>query len=393
QYEFDYRNKKVVGEEKLLINGGVDTSKHPVWIEAPHIYHINNWYYLMCAEGGTGYNHSEVIFRSKSPEGPFIPWEKNPILTQRHLDRGRKNPVTTAGHADLVQTQNGDWYAVYLACRPYEGDHYNIGRETFLNPVTWTEDGWPVILKGDEQVQFQYPLPLPNVNKNPVNPFSGNFTFRDDFNNEKLNVRYTFLRTLTENWYNTTAKKGWLSLQLRPQSVSGRDNPSFVGFRQQHHQATATTRLRFAPAADNEKAGLVIFQSESFFYYLCKSLEGGKPVVQLYKSTKDSMELLLSKPLPTTTGDVYLRIEPKNAVYATSFSTDGKNWTPLQEVDGKFLSTATAGGFVGSVFGLYATSLGKQSQNKASYDWFEYKGNDEVFRLAGAPGNGQPKKK
>ncbi len=392
QYEFDYRNKKVVGEERLLINGGVDTSKHPVWIEAPHIYHINDWYYLMCAEGGTGYNHSEVIFRSKSPEGPFIPWEKNPILTQRHLDRGRKNPVTTAGHADLVQTQNGDWYAVYLACRPYEGDHYNIGRETFLNPVTWTEDGWPVILKGDEQVKFQYPLPLPNVNKNPVNPFSGNFTFHDDFNNEKLNVRYTFLRTVTENWYNTSANKGWLTLQLRPQSVSGRDNPSFVGFRQQHHQATATTRLRFTPGADNEKAGLVIFQSESFFYYLCKSLEGGKPVVQLYKSTKDSMELLASKPLLSKTGDVYLRIEPKNAVYATSFSTNGKNWTPLQEVDGKFLSTATAGGFVGSVFGLYATSLGKQSQNKASYDWFTYKGNDEVFKLAADPAKGQAKK-
>jgi xylan 1,4-beta-xylosidase len=106
QYEFDYRNKKVVGEEKLLVNGGVDTSKHPVWIEAPHIYHINDWYYLMCAEGGTGYNHSEVIFRSKSPEGPFVPWEGNPILTQRHLDRKRKNPVTTAGHADLVQAPN-----------------------------------------------------------------------------------------------------------------------------------------------------------------------------------------------------------------------------------------------------------------------------------------------
>ena len=83
-YEFDYKNEKVIGEEKLLVNGGVDTSKHPVWIEAPHIYLINDWYYLMCAEGGTGYNHSEVIFRSKSPEGPFQPWDKNPILTQRH---------------------------------------------------------------------------------------------------------------------------------------------------------------------------------------------------------------------------------------------------------------------------------------------------------------------
>lgn len=387
QYEFDYRNKKVVGEERLLVNGGVDTSKHPVWIEAPHIYHVNDWYYLMCAEGGTAYNHSEVVFRSKSPEGPFIPWEKNPILTQRHLDPSRKNPVTTAGHADLVQTQNGTWYAVYLACRPYEGGHYNIGRETFMNPVRWTDDGWPVILQGDAAVKYAYPLPLPNVNKKPVNPFSGNFTFRDNFDDKPLDFRYTFLRTVTDKWYNTNEKKGWLALQLRPQTVSGRDNPSFVGFRQQHHEATTTTRLLFTPVAEHEKAGLVIFQNESHFYYLCKSLADGKPVVQLYKSTKDSMELLTAQTLPSVHGDIYLRIQPKKAVYATAYSTDGKTWIPLQEVDGKFLSTETAGGFVGSVFGLYATSLGKESRNKAFYDSFVYEGNDAVFRTAAGKGS------
>jgi xylan 1,4-beta-xylosidase len=379
-YEFDYRNKKVTGQEKLLVNGGVDTTKKPVWIEGPHIYRINGWYYLMCAEGGTAYNHSEVIFRGKSPEGPFIPWEGNPILTQRHLDRSRKNPVTTTGHADLVQTQNGTWYAVYLGCRPYEGEHYNIGRETFLNPVTWTTDGWPVILKGTEEVRFRYPLPLPGVNKKPVNPFSGNFTFRDDFTSGKMNHRYTFLRTVTDKWYSTTATKGHLSLQVRPQTVSGTENPSFVGFRQQHHTATVTTKLKFSPAAENEKAGIVIFQNEEHYYYLCKSVSGGKPVVQLYRSSKDTMQLLTARQLPSANRDVYLRIEPKNAVYTMSFSIDGKKWTVLQDVDAKFLSTSTAGGFVGSVFGLYATSLGKASSTKAHYDWFEYKGNDAAFR-------------
>jgi alpha-N-arabinofuranosidase len=381
-YEFDYKNKKVIGDEKLLVNGGVDTSKHPVWIEAPHIYHINDWYYLMCAEGGTAYNHSEVIFRSKSPEGPFVPWDKNPILTQRHLDRSRKHPVTTAGHADLVQTQNGSWYAIYLACRPYEGDMYNIGRETYMNPVSWTEDGWPVILKGEEAIKFSYPLPLPNVSKKPVNNFSGNYTFRDDFNAGAMNVRYTFLRTVTDKWYNTSDKKGMLSLQLRPETVGGRANPSFVGFRQAHHQAVATTNLQFAPASETEKAGMVIFQNEQTFYYLCKSISGGKPVVQLYQGTKDSlnMQLLKEQTLGAANGAVQLRIEPKNDVYAMSFSTDGKTWTKLQDVDAKILSTEKAGGFVGCVFGLYATSMGKQSSTKAYFDWFEYKGNDPHFR-------------
>ncbi|HVF95666.1 MAG TPA: glycoside hydrolase family 43 protein, partial [Flavisolibacter sp.] len=378
--EFDYKAMKSVGQEKLLVNGGVDTSKHPVWIEAPHLYKIKDWYYLMCAEGGTGYNHSEVIFRSKSVDGPFVPWEGNPILTQRHLNRNRRNPVTTTGHADLVQTQNGDWYAVYLGCRPYEGEHYNIGRETFLNPVAWTTDGWPVILKSTEEVQFRYPLPLPNVNKKPGNPYSGNFRFRDDFGTEKMDFRYIFLRTVTEKWYNKTDRTGRLSLQLRPQTVSGSENPSFVGFRQQHNTASATTKLEFVPAAENEKAGVVIFQNEAHFYYLCKSMADGKPVVQLYQSSKDSMTLLAAQPLTSAKQDVYLRIEQKKSIYTLSFSSDGKKWKTLKNVDAKFLSTETAGGFVGSVFGLYATSMGKQSTAKAHYDWFEYKGDDAIFK-------------
>lgn len=378
-YELDYKTMKIRGEEKLLVNGGVDTSKHPVWIEGPHIYRINDWYYLMCAEGGTAYEHSEVIFRSKSVDGPYVPWNQNPILTQRHLDRTRKDPITTTGHADLVQTQNGSWYAVFLGCRPYEGDHYNIGRETFLAPVSWTSDGWPVITKGTEEVQYRYPLPLPNVAKNPKNPFSGNFTFTDNFDDNTLNVRYQFLRTLTGNWYSLANKKGWLELRLQPQTISGRQNPSFIGFRQQHHQGSATTKFSFTPSAENEKAGLTIFQNETHFYFLCKSLAEGKPVVQLYQSNKDSLTLLASANLSAADAPVFLRITAQKAVYKMAYSPDGKSWRTLKEVDGTFLSTATAGGFVGSFYGLYATSLGKPSSANASYDWFAYKGNDDVF--------------
>jgi alpha-N-arabinofuranosidase len=223
-------------------------------------------------------------------------------------------------------------------------------------------------------------VPLPNINRRPVNPFSGNFTFRDDFKKRSLNLRYTFLRTVTDKWYNTTDKRSRLSLQLRPQTVSGTDNPSFVGFRQQHNTASATTKLEFVPTGENEKAGIIIFQIETHFYYLCKSLAEGKPVIQLFQSNEDSMILLASQPLTSVNQEVFLRIEPKNAIYTMSFSADGEKWTALKDVDGRFLSTATAGGFVGSVFGLYATALGKQSNGKAYYDWFEYKGADEVFQ-------------
>jgi xylan 1,4-beta-xylosidase len=141
----------------------------------------------------------------------------------------------------------------------------------------------------------------------------------------------------------------------------------------------ATAKLSFVPAAENEKAGLTIFQSERAFYYLCKSNSNGNAVVQLYQSSGDTMNLLTAKNLNAPGEDIYLRIEPNRTIYSISFSTDGNDWVKLQDVDGKTLSTARAGGFVGSVFGLYATSLGKPSTTKAYFDWFEYTGKDAVF--------------
>ena len=379
---FDKKELKTFGEEILVVNGGTDISKKPVWIEAPHIYKVNDWYYLLCAEGGTGYHHSEVVFRSRSVTGPYIPFEGNPVLTQRHLDPARPNPVTTAGHADLVETPDGKWYAVFLGCRPYQGNHFNIGRETFMMPVRW-ENEWPVITKGDELVQYQYPLPQPHISRDGANEFTGNFIFRDAFSNKPLDHRFIFLRTPMEKWYSTSEKPGGLSMQLRPETVSGKGNPSFLGFRQQHHEGSATAALDFIPASSNEKAGMVVFQSENHFYFLCKSIEQNTPVVQLYRSTKnEDMELLESKPLNSSNQRVYLRIEPKKDRYLMSWAVDEKIWNPILEVDARFLSTETAGGFVGCVIGLYATSLGKQSHNKAHFKWFEYRGKDGLISQA-----------
>ena len=143
--EFDLAARKPEGPRKVLINGGVDFSKKPVWIEGPRLYRHEGWYILMCAEGGTSVQHSEVVLRARSPWGPFKPYAGNPILTQRDLPADRADPITNAGHADLVEGPDGHWWAIFLASRPYEVTHYNTGRETFLLPVTW-RDGWPLIL-------------------------------------------------------------------------------------------------------------------------------------------------------------------------------------------------------------------------------------------------------
>lgn len=377
-YELDSESLQPIGDEHLLVNGGVDISKEPVWIEGPHIYHINDYYYLMCAEGGTADNHSEVIFRSKSITGPYKPWHQNPILTQRNLDPNRPSPITTTGHADIVQTDDGDWWAVFLGCRPYPGNFYNIGRETFLAPVTWTEDLWPVINPDFEEVQYSYPTPTCAPVSRSNFQYSGNFSFREEFEGSELPMNLVFLRTPTEKWYHI--RKGQLIMDLRPETVAGFGNPSYIAHRQQHHQGSVETKLNFKPINENEKAGIVFFQSEKNHYVYVKSLSEGESVLELYRSGVEP-ELLARQTI--TDGPVELRVDFDKSDYTFLYFQDG--WQTLADhIDGTFLSTQKAGGFVGTTIGLYATSSGQKSTNNASFGYFSYSGNDDVFNKLGA---------
>lgn len=377
--EYDIATQKTVGDNKIIVNGGTDISKHPIWIEAPHIYKIKDWYYLMCAEGGTGDQHSEVIFRSKNIDGPYISYENNPILTQRNLEPTRKNPITSTGHADLVETPGGKWYAVFLGCRPYEGDYYNTGRETFMAPVEW-KDGWPIINPNHEEVKYQYPVPFATTKK-VENNFSGNFTFKDDFTEHQLNYRYVFLRNPEEDLYKI--QNGFLELPLKETTAAERKNPAFIGFRQSNLKGYAAVSMSFKASAENEKAGLIIFQNESFYYFLCKSIKDGKPVVELYKSkagSNEKEELLASAELKNDS-PLQLKIQADNDKYHFYFAEIKNKWILLKgNVDGKFISTKNAGGFVGCMYTMYATSNGVATTNKALYDWFEYRGNDDIYK-------------
>jgi xylan 1,4-beta-xylosidase len=386
-YEYDLQYHKVIGEEKILVNGGVDISKKPVWIEGPHIFQKDGYYYLIAAEGGTSEQHSEVVFRSKEVSGPYEPFTQNPILTQRHLNPERKNPITSTGHADFVQTEAGDWWAVFLGCRPYEGEYYNTGRETFLALVTW-ENGWPVINYGRDEVQYHYAYPMqPSVTAAAGIQYNGNVKTRDDFSIEELNKNWMFLRTPKEQWYDLRQKPGFLSMRLRQESCAGTGNPDFLGHRQQNLFGSGSIAVNFSPVAENEKAGLLIFQNENHFYFLCKSLQGRESVIQLYKSvdseySKNSMELMTSYIIKTDQRDkeIYLKIEAKGNSYSFSYSFIPDQWSLLKDsVDAKYLSTKVAGGFVGCFYALYATSLGKPSNNEAYFDWFQYIGEDEIY--------------
>ena len=138
-----------VYQGELTLAGGPPIAVEPrviwrgtggVWPEAPHLYRRGGWYYLVAAEGGTSYGHSVVVARATDPYGPFEPSPHGPLLT--HRDRPRL-PIQATGHADLVDLEDGTTWAVLLAIRPRGGRHHHLGRETFLAPVRWGDDGWP----------------------------------------------------------------------------------------------------------------------------------------------------------------------------------------------------------------------------------------------------------
>jgi xylan 1,4-beta-xylosidase len=356
--EFDLKTRATVGPRKVLVNGGVDFAQKPIWIEGPHIFRKDGWYYLSCAEGGTAEGHSQVILRSKSVTGPYQPNPANPILTQRDLPRDRSNPITSAGHAQLVTTPDGQWWATFLAVRPYEGDFYNSGRETFLLPVAWRE-GWPSILPHGQAIPYAHARPALSRQPAPPVPTSGAFTVRDDFNGARLPPYWMMLRNPRTAWY--ALDKGALTLAARPVGLGEKGNPSFLARRQQHADAVAETRLRFTPLQDGDRAGIVAFQNDDHWAFLGIAMRGGRRVVTLdtRAGPKDSANGAprFAAPLGGKPGAALrLRITARGARYAFAYADPSGKWIEAGTIDGKTLSTKTAGGFVGAVFGVFAAT-------------------------------------
>ncbi|MDR2814452.1 MAG: glycoside hydrolase family 43 protein [Prevotellaceae bacterium] len=351
-HEFDVAADTTAGKPAVLVNGGVDTAQRPVWIEAPHLYKINGYYYLMCAEGGTSINHSEVIFRADSVWGPYIPWSKNPILTQRDLPADRPNPITNAGHADLVQTPEGDWYAVFLACRPYRDNLFNTGRETFMLPVTW-QDGYPVILPKGEAVPYIANLHRP-LRQPAASPYQGNFAWRDDFNGNALAHEWVFIRTPQAKWWKTG--KAGLTLYPNGQSIRELANPAFIGRRQQHLSFEASTEVSYRPSKAGDMAGMACYQRETHHFVFGKTMNAdGKTYIALDREQNGATRIAETEiPPESLHKPVCLKITGSGGLYSFYASCDGLTWTTVAEnVDAAHLSTEVAGGFTGVVLGMY----------------------------------------
>jgi len=355
-WDYDVQNDKVIpGTDKIIVDGGTDIKQKPIWIEGPHIYKKNNRYYLMCAEGGTGGWHSEVIFVSDDVKGPYKPANSNPILTQRHFPAQRPNKMDWTGHADLIEGPNGKYYAVFLGIRPNEKDRVNAGRETFMIPVDWTGE-FPVFENGLVPLKPKIRMPEGAKNQTGQNGFfpNGNFTFNDGFTANRLDFRWIAMRGPREAFISQI--KGGLVLNPFAENIKALAPVSALFHRQQHNSFDATVAIKYIPKSEKDLAGLVHYQSERFNYVFGITKKGSENFLVLARTERGNTSIVASEKIDVR-NTTRLQIEAKGDNYRFNYSTDGKNFKNVGgTVSGDILSTNVAGGFTGSLIGLYATT-------------------------------------
>jgi len=368
--EVDIDAMALVGERHYLWRGCCGG----VWAEGPHIYKKDGYYYLLISEGGTAYEHALAVAISREITGPYQNNPRNPVLSHRQLSYDY--PITGVGHADLVELEDGRWYAVALGWRLVDGIHGILGRETFLLPVTWETEpyAWkedkltfPVFSPSTGKVELHYPLPFGGDTGDRRGGFS------DDFDAKRLDLQWNFRRAPDKRFYDLDDNPGSLRLALQAGALGEREQYSFVGIRQRHFEFDAVTKMTFAPVGE-EEGGIVAIQNDSSVFLMTLSAAKDGNEVRLTQSLNGESTQLAAAPYNNDT--VFLKVTGNYLAYRFQYSADGKTWTTLgKDVDGTALSPAAIDGYnyTGVYLGLYASSNGMPGGNHADFEFFDYK--------------------
>lgn len=356
QAEIDVESGKILTERRLIWEG-----TGGAFPEGPHLYKIIGMYYLMIAEGGTEYGHMVTVARSEEPFGPFESHPHNPILTHR----SSASPIQATGHADLVQYVDGSWWAVFFGIRPapipFGEKHHHLGRETFLAPVDWTEDGWPVISTPVEMEMDARTLRLEERE-----PWKG----QDNFNGETLDPSWNFLRNPKEGSWSLSDRPGFLTLYGSSISLNDLESPSFVGRRQQHLDCHVSTLLECSPVLEGEEAGITVFMNERFHYEIALGIRDG--VKKVYVRRRIGSLWKVEAEHEYDDERIVLTVQADAKHYTLGYQRPNGEVTVLGIGECSLLSTEVAGGFTGVYFGLYATGNGNGRCAPAYFDWFRY---------------------
>lgn len=358
QAEIDLKMGRLRGEAKLIWPG-----TGGIWPEGPHLYKIDGRYYLMISEGGTSTGHMITIARGPSPVGPFEANPHNPILS--HSQRPSE-AIQATGHGDLVQTPEGQWWLVFLGIRRWDGEHHHLGRETYLAPVTWSTEGWPVV-NGNAAIGLSMPVTgLPARHAWPAEPL------RDDFASPKLGLAWNFLRNPSPGSWSLTDRAGFLRLTGSSASLDEVSSPAFVGRRQRHWRSRASTRLEFSPTSQGERAGLTVRANEANHYDLIIVRDDGAlRRVQLWARTAGRSSLTAEQVVEA--GAVVLTVQAFPDHYEFLYAQGNETERALGHAPTAALSTESAGGFTGVYFGMFASTANHGGMPPADFDWFEYR--------------------
>lgn len=360
--------EEITLEEIDIETGRLLTPPKAVWsgigggfLEAPHIYHIGEWYYILTAEGGTNFNHMITAGRSRSVWGPYeeCPW--NPVLTNVH-DTSKE--VQCSGHGDLVQDHRGGWWMVHLGIRLCRRTMSNLGRETFLTPVEW-EDGW---FFAGENKKAKLVCEGPLWKEQEESP-----EWRADLTSEKWDPEILFLRSPLKEHYRKTDR----GLTIKPSAVSLSDgaSPSLVVRRPFDFDCEMETEFLFEPRENGDEAGVVVMLSAEFHVELCIRRDEDGTFLVLRKRAEDMIQEAFREKAEDLIGKkLRMRIRADREKYSFYFGLSGAELQMAGTASTRFLCCELAGKcFTGTVWGLYAAGQ-RETAAELSVDSWSMKG-------------------
>jgi len=363
-YEIDIATGKALSEPVVVCRGDGG-----VWTEGPHLYRIHGFYYLLCACGGTGRDHRVLAARSEYPTGPFELHDQ-PILTHNKLP---DHPLHNLGHTDLIEDEAGNWWALFLGVRPVDGHYSVLGRETFLAPVTWTEEGWPMIDNNEGTVQQSMDVEIYSGGAGIASSRQAAAgAYREQFEGATLSPRWAALRTFDEERISLAKRPGTLALTGRSYTLSDAAPTVFAGVRQQHVSMRTETYISFEPTRDGEEAGLSARLHEKAHYEIGIRREDGADYVIVTLTAGGSTSQTAKRRVEPNSGGIGLAIASDAHTYRFAWSADGSSWHELAQAPANVLSSEVSGGFTGVCIGLYATGNGAPCAAAAYAEWFAY---------------------
>jgi xylan 1,4-beta-xylosidase len=363
--QYSPKDKTLVGERVNIFAGT------PLGLtEAPHLYKRDGFYYLLTAEGGTAWNHAVTMARARNLLGPYELHPDTTIISARNRPDA---PLQRAGHADLVETQTGDTYMVYLCGRPLKNrGRCTLGRETAIQKMRW-RDGW-LYTEGEPGLP-QITTPAPNLAPYPFAPAPE----REDFNAPELAIDFQWLRTpRADDVFSLTARKGHLRIFGR-ESIGSLFTQGLVARRQQSHCYSAETMMDFEPAHFQQAAGLVCYYGGTKFHYLHVSHDqaNGKHIRVMSALPDAPVGDAFTPPIPVPAGPVGLRVEVDDERLWFAYRLAGGSWQRLpQTFDASILSdeaqTPGTPNFTGAFVGMACQDMAGTAA-PADFDWFSYR--------------------